>query len=246
MKKELFEIIKTNLENRVKACREHLDHIQTTEDLSNISIKEFIELKSFAKKEQVDMTEIVMVDLYHILGMGELTMPQRNIFLKLINDYTAYRSDIKALSVMDNIEKLPKLPSRSSFKLHKLGDITLTSKLRGRCVDEDIEPAVEVVEVSDYGEAKRIDVTSVVEVGTIRMQGNVITMSREDVPEFLKVLNPSALPEKIFKCAEGRMAYCEIVWEYTNPEHTEIQGIFMTSSKRDSVRDKLKNKGLVK
>ena len=245
MKQETFEIIKTNLENRIKACKEHLDHIQTTEDLANISIKEFIELKSFAKKEQVDMTEIVMVDLYHVLGMGELTMPQRNIFLKLINDYTAYRSDIKALSVIDNIEKLPKLPSRSSFTLHKLGDITLTSKLRGRC-NEDIEPVVESVKVEDYGEAKHTDLTNTIELKSIELQGNIIEFNREDVEDVISVVNPSANKEKIFKAAEGRIAYCDIVWDYADTEHQMIRGIFITSAKRDSVRDKLKNKGLIK
>jgi len=245
MKQETFNIIKTNLENRIKACKEHLDHIQTTEDLSNISIKEFVELKSFAKKEQVDMTEIVMVDLYHILGMGELTMPQRNLFLKLMNEYTSYRSDIKALSVMDNIEKLPKLPSRSSFKLHKLGDITLTSKLRGRC-EEAAETVVEDVKVEDYGNTKQADIATPVTYNSIELQGSIIEFNREDVDEVIAAVNKSANREKIFKSAEGRVAYCDVVWEYTDSEHEKIRGIFITNAKRDSVRDKLKSKGLLK
>lgn len=245
MNKETFEIIKTNLETRINACKAHLDHIQTTEDLSNISIKEFIELKSFAKKEQVDMTEIIMVDLYHVLGMGELTVSQRNVFLKLINEYMSYRSDIKLLSVIDSIEKLPKLPSRSLFTLHKLGDITLTSKLRGRC-DADIEPVVDSVKVEDYDEAKHADLANTIELKSIELQGNIIEFNREDVEDVISVVCPTAKKEKIFKAADGRIAYCDIVWDYADAEHQMIRGIFITSAKRDSVRDKLKNKGLIK
>ena len=245
MNQETFEIIKTNLETRINACKVHLDHIQTTEDLSNISIKEFIELKSFAKKEQVDMTEIIMVDLYHILGMGELTVSQRNLFLKLINEYMSYRSDIKMLSVVDNIEKLPKLPSRSSFTLHKLGNITLTSKLRGRC-DEDIEPVVESVKVEDYGEAKYTDLTNTIELKSIELQGNIIEFNKEDIEDVISVINPSANKEKIFKAADGKIAYCDVVWDYVDTEHQMIRGVFLTAAKRDSVRDKLKNKGIIR
>lgn len=244
MKKEIFEIIQTNLQTRIDACKRHLDHIQTTEDLSKISIKEFIDLKTFCKHEQVDMTEIVMVDFYHVIGMGDLTITQRNKFLSMMYEYTSYRSDIKCISVMDNVEKLPKLPSRSSFKLHKLGDITLTSKLRGRC-KEDVEPVVEELNVDDYNKAKQDDLVNVVQVGTIKMQGNVIEMKKEDVPEFIKILNPTGTKEKIYNAAHGRVSYCEIVWEWIDETHDLIRGFFLSNSKRDSVRDKLKAKGLL-
>lgn len=245
MKQETFDIIKTNLETRIDACKAYLDHIQTTEDLANISIREFVELKSFAKKEQVDMTEIVMVDLYHVLGMGELTVSQRNLFLKLINEYMSYRADIKLLSAVDNIEKLPKLPSRSSFKLRKLGDITLTSKLRGRR-DEDVEPTVESVNVEDYGEAKYNDLANTIELKSIELQGNIIEFDREDVEEVIAAVNPTANKDKLFKAAEGKIAYSDIVWDYADSDHQRIKGIFITSAKRDSVRDKLKNKGIIR
>ena len=243
MKQEIFDIIRTNLESRINSCKEHLDHIQTTEDLANISIREFVELKSFAKKEQVAMTEIVMVDLYHVLGMGELTVQQRNVFLKLINEYLSYRSDIKMLSVVDNIEKLPKLPSGSSFKLRRLGDITLVSKLRGRC-DGTTEPVVETVKVEDYGEAKHNDQAQAIEFDSIKLQGNAIEFNQEDVEDVISIVNPAANKDKIFKAADSRIAYCDIVWEYTDNSHRTIRGIFVTSSKRNSIRDKLKNKRL--
>ena len=244
MKKEIFEIIQTNLQTRIDACKKHLDNIQTTEDLSKISIKEFIDLKSFCKHEQVDMTEIVMVDFYHIIGMGELTISQRNKFLSMMSEYTSYRSDIKCISMMDNVDKLPKLPSRSSFKLHKLGDITLISKLRGRCKD-DVEPIAEDIKVDDYRTAKQNDLVNVVKVGSITMQGNVVEMDREDVPEFIQILNPTGTKEKIYNAAEAKASYCEVIWEWVDESHSKVRGLFVSNSKRDSVREKLKRKGLI-
>lgn len=244
MKKEIFEIIQTNLQTRIDACKRHLDHIQTTEDLSKISIKEFIDLKTFCKHEQVDMTEIVMVDFYHVIGMGDLTITQRNKFLSMMYEYTSYRSDIKCISMMDSVEKLPKLPSRSSFKLHKLGDVTLTSKLRGRC-KEDVEPVVEDLKVDDYQKAKQDDLVNVVKIDSITMQGNVVEMKKEDVPEFIKILNPTGTKEKIYNAAQGRVSYCEIIWEWMDDSHEWIRGLFISNSKRDTVRDKLKAKGLL-
>lgn len=245
MKQEIFNIIKTNLEDRVNACKAHLDNIKSTEDLANLTIKEFIELRSFAKKEQVDMTEIVMVDLYHVLGMGELTVSQRNVFLQLINKYMSYRSDIKMLAMTDSIEKLPKLPSCSSFKLHKLGNITLISKLRGRN-ETGAEPIEESAKIKDYGETKYADLTSTIELKSIEVQGNVIKFNREDIDDVLAVINPNANKDKLFKAAEGKISYCDIVWEYVDGEHQQLRGIFMSTSKRDSVRDKLKNKGIIR
>lgn len=245
MKKEVFEIIKSNLKSHLEDCKKHLDHILTTEDLSNITIKEFIELKSFAKKEEVDMTEICMVDLYHVIGMGDLTVTQMNVFLRLFKEYSSYRSDIKCLATMETVDKLPKLPSRSSFKLHKLGDITLQSKLRGR-VEDEVEPIVEQNNVSDYHEVKEKDVGSLVQLGNLSIQGNIISLKLEDVDTLLPVLNPVCKRETFLKACKNKIAYCDIVWEFTDELGTEIRGYCLTNAKRDSIRDKLKQKGLIK
>lgn len=245
MQKEIFEVIETNLQARIDACKKHLDHIQSTEDLSAISIKELIDLKYFCKNEQIDMTDIVMVDFYHIIGMGDLTVAQRNKFISMMNEYTSYRSDIKYISTIDNIEKLPKLPSRSSFRLHKLGDIILTSKLRGRS-KEDPEPVLEDLTLDDYHKVKQEELINPVTLGSIKMQGNIIEMKKEDVPQFIKILNPNGKEEKIYGAAEARASYCEIVWEWIDDSHTSIRGLFVSDTKRDNLRDKLKQKGLIK
>ena len=52
MKKEVFDIIINNLGERVEECEKHLDHIHTTGDLENISLKEAIDLQKFCKTEQ--------------------------------------------------------------------------------------------------------------------------------------------------------------------------------------------------
>ena len=82
------------------------------------------------------MTEIAMVDSYHIIGMGNLSAVQSTQFTKLLNKYLSYRSDIKAISNLGEISNLPKLPTISKFKLLQLGDITLVSQMRGENKDQ--------------------------------------------------------------------------------------------------------------
>jgi len=245
MKQEVFEIIKSNLETHLNNCKAHLDHIKTTEDLSNISVKEFVALKSFAKAEEIDMTEICMVDLYHILGMGELTMTQQNTLIKLFKEYTSYRSDLKALTTISSVEKLPKLPSRSSYKLHKLGDITLISKLRGRTTD-DTEPTVESETVETYHDAKEEAKAMEISLNSIVFQGNVMSFNIEDIDTVISVVNATASRNKILTAARNKTAYCEIIWEFTDGTETAIKAFIINANKACSIRDKLKSKGVLK
>ena len=243
MKKEVFEIIKTNLENRVAMCRKYLDSVISTEDLSNLTINQFKELKSFCKQEQIDMTEICMVDFYHVVGMGELTMTQQNVLMKLFKEYTSYRSDLKAISMMDSIDNLPNLPSRSSFKLHKLGNITLVSKLRGR--NENTEPIIEEENISDYGEAKTKDTCSEIKINSLSIKGNILELDTADVDEVMKYFNPSGKKENLIKAARNCSAYCDVVWEFTDDSETHMKGFITSNARRDSIRDKMRNKGLI-
>lgn len=244
MKKEVFEIIKNNLETRLSLCKKYLDDVTTTEDLSNLTINQFKELKSFCKQEQIDMTEICMVDLYHVLGMGDLTVTQRNTFLKLFTEYTSYRSDLKAISMMDSIDNLPNLPSRSKYRLHKLAtDVVLYSKLRGRCENNNISEDDESLET--YKEAKILDKTQTVQMNSIVLQGSIINLDVTDLDTFITCLNPTGKKENLIKAARNKSPYGDVVWEFTDESETHLKGVIVSTPKRDSIRDKMKNKGLI-
>lgn len=242
MNKETFETIKLNLETRINECKNHLDHILTTEDLKNITINEAQELKVWAKKESAIMTEIVMVDFYHIIGMGELTVLQTNTFIKLIKEYMSYRSDLKTIGAHFSLDNLPDLPSSSEFALKQLGDITLTSKIRGR--GEAASIIIETGEVSEYTEAKHelsslsrdslIVKGSSKEYGPYKVEGNIITIPSTLLTDFINIVNPTYSRGKItsaasYQCDSGR-EYADIFWQYTNEEHNEIKAIVSTKN----------------
>ena len=136
MKKELFEEIIGSLEARRKLCFEHLGAIHTTEDLKELSLAKAAELKRFCVEEVEVMTKICMVDLYHVIGMGNLTPPQMMKFTYTMQDYLSYRPAVKVLAQkLDCIESIPKLPVKTRFKLLELGNATLTYG-EGDFVDE--------------------------------------------------------------------------------------------------------------
>lgn len=243
MKQEQFEIIETNLRKRVSQCEEKLDHILCTEDLYNITIKEFMDLQSFCKQEQIDMTEILMVDMYHVLGMGKLTMTQRNTFLSLINKYATYRSDIKCICTMKEISDLGKLPAKSKFKLHKLGDVTLESEPRGS--GRAVTVLEETNEISDYQDAKKNDralvaATETYQYKSIIISGDTVTFDVKDAKEFVNTICVTASLENLLKHCDKHTNYCDIVWKYANDTCTQISGRFLSEGARVSHLRKLK------
>lgn len=148
MKKEEFQKIIDALERRIELCSRHLGEISTTDDLSRLTIVEATGLKSFCVAEEELMTKIVMVDLYHIIGMGELTPPQMMKFTYAMQRYQQYRPTIKAVTKWSgDIFDLPKIPVATQYKLMGLGDVTLTSGV-GDCVTDDAS-------VMDYDQTKR-------------------------------------------------------------------------------------------
>ena len=132
MKDEKFDIIINSLQDRVDLCRKYLDGIQHKQDLLNLKLSDVIELKKFCVTEKEKMTKILMVDLYHIIGMGDLTCSQTSKFISLIKQYSNYRADIKTLAEsLDSIHELPSIPTGARFNLLELGKVTLIKQSRG-------------------------------------------------------------------------------------------------------------------
>lgn len=196
MKRETFEIIKTNLEARLSKCKTYLGNVKTTDDLLNMTIVQLRDLKAFCKKEVYEMTQICMVDLYHILGMGNLTIQQTNTFLKLFREYTRFRSDMKSLSVnLKDIEALPKIPTGSKFKLLQLGNVTLYS-------GDQQEPEEDLSTIEDYSLSKKecakqqsteginntLGEATSIGLNSIKVCGSVVTFKREDLNLFLEAV----------------------------------------------------------
>ena len=83
-------------------------------------------LANFCKEECVLMTKICMVDLYHIIGMGNLSPQQMMKFVYRMRDYLQYRPVIKRIAEkLVSIYDLPELPVKTKFKLLALCDLCL-------------------------------------------------------------------------------------------------------------------------
>lgn len=127
MNKETFTRIQAFMEGRIAACHFYLDNIQTTDDLKKLTIENAQTLQRFCRQEETVMTKFVQNDLYHLIGMGDLTPPQMMKLTYLTKDWLQYRSTIKTLAMnFDKISQLPKIPVASAY-VCKAFDITLTS-----------------------------------------------------------------------------------------------------------------------
>ena len=167
MKKEEFDLVINALQERLDNCEKYLGEIQTTEDLKNITIKQALELKDFCVAEVEKMTKIAMVDLYHIIGMGDLSVPQMMKFIFLMKAYLSYRPNIKSISKgFDSMTNLPKIPVKTKFKLLALCDLTLT-------VGEDEEAFEDNATVDEYTELKKVNVKKDEEVSEKTDEGHV-------------------------------------------------------------------------
>lgn len=136
MNKEQFSTMMSALDIRKDLCKKHLGDLATTADLSKISLVAAAELKNFCIAEEAIMTNIVMVDLYHVIGMGNLSPTQMMKFTYSMQEYLEYRPIIKSIvKNLDSIMSLPKIPVKTQYKLQRLGDVVL-EKGEGPTVDE--------------------------------------------------------------------------------------------------------------
>ena len=196
MKKEEFDLVMSALQERLDDCKKYLGEIQTTEDLKNITIGQALELRDLCVAEVEKMTKIAMVDLYHIIGMGNLSVPQMMKFIFLMKAYLAYRPNIKSISKgFDSMTNLPKIPVKTKFKLLALCDLTLT-------VGEDEEAFEDNATIDEYTELKKVNVKADEEVSEkadkeqITVQGDCFSIVDQTVMvdmgrlgEFHKVLS---------------------------------------------------------
>lgn len=128
MNKETFERFMTLLQVRIDKCELFLGGIKTTDDFKKLTIQEALELQNFCRAEEALQTKIVQCDLYHIIGMGDLTPPQMMKFTYGIKEYLKYRSTIKTIAMnFDKISTLPGLPVSSFYKTHGFGGLSLSS-----------------------------------------------------------------------------------------------------------------------
>lgn len=142
MKKEYFDNIINNLQQRVDLAKKYVSPLNSKDDILNLTVKDLQTTVGVCRTLQSDMDKIY-IDLHHIFGMGNLTVIQTSKLIKLMNEFVSYRSDIKALVQIDNLNLIPKLPTTSSYTLQVLDSITLiNTRGIGSSIEEDSEDSV--------------------------------------------------------------------------------------------------------
>ena len=239
MKKEEFDLVIGALQERLDNCEKYLGEIKTTEDLKNITIGQAVELRDFCVAEVEKMTKIVMVDLYHIIGMGDLSVPQMMKFVFMMKAYLAYRPNIKSISKgFDSMTNLPKIPVKTKFKLLALCDLTLTA-------GEGEEAFEDNATIDEYTELKKINVKADEEVSEktdeeqvavqsdcFSIVGQTITVDLGRLGEFSKILTEGTkvkcdLTKLITKIINNK-TYFGIEW--TDAEDNKATGKLLSSS----------------
>lgn len=127
MNKDTFDTILTSVESHTRRCQELIGDLQTVEDLKKKTLAEAQVIQSFCRRELSFMDRVCTADIYHIIGMGNLSPTQMMKFTYAIHDYLSFRSTIKTLAMnLEKISAIPTIPVRSKYQL-TLGGITLSS-----------------------------------------------------------------------------------------------------------------------
>lgn len=207
MKKESYDLIMKSLAHRVSLCGAYLDGVKSTDDLSKMTVADLLKLRAFCRAESGTMSRIVMIDLYHILGMGNMTPVQTMKFVSLIKRYLSYRSDVKAIAGnLSEIDSLPAIPSSSKFAL-SLCDLTLTAGPHPESAQ------TEVAQVSESSQAFEAPIAEAFE-----LSGAIVKVPEGKIKEFRDImviegLADSTIKEGAFRDKMRHSAnYCGIKW----------------------------------
>ena len=113
MKTSEFKGIKTVLTKYINQSAEISDLcvVDNKVNLDHLTIGQVKALTAKARDIQSKTDQFLKQDLYHIIGMGNLSASQSATLNKLVKDLTAHRSVVKILA---GIPTLPNAASRSS------------------------------------------------------------------------------------------------------------------------------------
>ena len=114
MEKTMFNQIITTYTKIADECEEFVK-IGGDFDLESLTIKEFKELIAKARILQGKSDSILHNELYHLIGMGNLTATQTQKLCAVIKKIASARSYFKPVATYV-LNKLPEVPDKSSYK----------------------------------------------------------------------------------------------------------------------------------
>lgn len=127
MESNNFNIIINTLDDLINKCEQTIGDIKSKADIDNMTLNQVRTMVTECRQLYSQMDKINQTDLYHIIGMGKLTVTQRNIFWAKLEKFLTYRPDLHNLSTL-NIPDTPNIPAQTSYTLKALGNVKVTNK----------------------------------------------------------------------------------------------------------------------
>lgn len=115
-----FDTMMSNLYKLIRFCEDNIAFIKSKEDLEDLPLKNVREVVNNAKIIQSKMDSIMKNELYHIIGMANLTPMQELMFIDSIKHLLKYRSYVKVIAGIA-IPALPDIPDKSNYECKVLG-----------------------------------------------------------------------------------------------------------------------------
>lgn len=104
----------------VRKCEDTVACVKCKEDLEQLPLQSVIKMTETARSLLGEMDIIANTELYHILGMGDLTPMQELAFIDVIKQFLKYRPYVKSIASFV-IPKVPTIPDTTGYKCKVLG-----------------------------------------------------------------------------------------------------------------------------
>lgn len=113
MEKKDFDLLLKNLDSLINRCVKLKEDLGNTK-LQDLSVTDYNKTVDRASSLQGEQDKVVTCDLYHIVGMGNLTVTQQATFISKIKEVLETRSLIKFVAGQPKI-KVGKQDAKSEY-----------------------------------------------------------------------------------------------------------------------------------
>ena len=126
MLKSQFEKLLAQIDVLIKQCEEC--KISSSAEFDSLTINELRAKIAKAQEAQANMDKVLQIELYHIIGMGNLNAAQEVQLCAKIREYSSHRSYIKAICSYA-LPATPKIPTKADYNC-KVLKINLNKNLK--------------------------------------------------------------------------------------------------------------------
>ena len=118
-----YDEIITNLKAAIDACKDLRAELEAVGgDVTKWTLEKYKEMRALAISLQAKQDKILSTELYHIIGMTEMTVTQSVHFVNLIKDLTSCRVAVKKCAGLPDLKIYPiDLDSENEYECKELG-----------------------------------------------------------------------------------------------------------------------------